>query len=342
MSRGNTTAAGRESAERDVGRHPAAEHELAQGTRSERERELGRLAASQHGVFSRAQADARGFSKEVIARRVRRGMWEQPHPGVYRLTGAPNSWRASLMAACLAWGPGTVASHRAAAALWEFTGFPPRRIELSIPRKRERPLPHLVHRPVALPATDVTTLDSIPVTTPERTLLDLAGVASSERVEEALDDALRRRLVSVPRLTQLLRRSAVPGRPGVAAFRSLLEQQTSVVPESVFERRLMRALKRAKCPQPVPQHEVRSNGRLIARVDLAYPSKQLAIEAEGFEWHSIRSDVERDARRQSALAAQGWRVIRLTWTELHDRPDEVVATIRAALADGDRSAPRPS
>src|SRR5690242_13026626 len=161
---------------------------------------LGPRAARQHGVFSRDQALACGMSRATITRRVDAGAWVRVYPGVYRLAGAPVTWKQSLLAACLAWGDGVAVSHRAAAALHELIGFKPGRIELIVPRKRERALPHNVHRPRYLDTVDVMTLDTIRVTRPARTLIDLATCVDSDLLEEALDDALRRRLVSLPRL----------------------------------------------------------------------------------------------------------------------------------------------
>src|SRR5258708_37947519 len=86
----------------------------------------------------------------------RRGVWNALYPGVYRLAGAPSTWRQSLLAACLAWGDGAVVSHRAAAALWSLPGFASHVIELSVPRGRQRVRPGKVHRPMSLGSADVT------------------------------------------------------------------------------------------------------------------------------------------------------------------------------------------
>jgi hypothetical protein len=79
------------------------------------------------------------------------------------------------------------------------TTFEPGPVELTVPRGRERNAPGLVHRN-ALLAPDVAALGGISVTTPARTLIDVASMAPRDAVEEALDDALRRKLVSIPRL----------------------------------------------------------------------------------------------------------------------------------------------
>lgn len=310
-----------------VGEHGSSRQEPA-------ERNIATLAARQHGVFTRRQAIAAGMTNGVIARRLQDGTWHQMHSSVYRVAGAPLSERAILLGACLAWGHGAVVSHRAAARLWQFVGFrsSPELVELTVPRKRVRKVPgHVIHRPRSLPDHDVTRLDGVPITAPARTLLDVAAFTPIEAMQEALDDALRRKLVTIPWLTWLVHQSAASGRAGISSMRTLLGLPGAGVPESVFERRLLRAVVNAGLPAPIPQYEVRAEGRLVARVDLAYPARRLAIEAAGFRWHSLRSDVERDAQRQSALAALGWRVIRITWSQLHDRPDHVTHVIREAL-----------
>jgi very-short-patch-repair endonuclease len=93
----------------------------------------------------------------------------------------------------------------------------------------------------------------------------------------------------------------------------------------------LRLLRSAGLPSPVCQYEIRNNGRLIARVDFAYPSVRLAIEADGYEWHSSRSRWQRDLARRNALLALGWRVMHVTAKDLDERPETVVATVKAAL-----------
>jgi len=209
---------------------------------------LARLAEKQHGVFSRAQAMECGLSSDTIDRRVSSAAWERLYPGIYRLAGVRATWKQSLLAACLGWGTGAVISHRAAAALWELPGFSPGTIELIVPRKRERARGHVVHRPLALPRADVTVVDAIPVTTPGRTLVDLAGCVNADVLEEALDDALRRRLVSLARMRWQLRESG--GRRGIGVLAKMVCACDGGVPESSLETRLLRALRAPACRSP--------------------------------------------------------------------------------------------
>lgn len=292
-----------------------------------------RLAAVQHGVFSRAQVQRLGATRGIIHHRLRTGRWERLARDVFRIAGAPSLWHQNLMAACLAWGEGAAISHRAAAALRRLAEFEPGLVELTVPRSRRRSEPGIIHRHPLLRA-DVTTVEEIPVTTPARTLIDLASVAEREAVEEAMDDALRRGLVSIPLLRRRLDAIGRPGRPGVAMMRLLLDSRdpSEAVPESVFERRLLRTLQRAGLPAPVLQHEIRIGGRLIAVIDFAYPDARLAIEADGYRWHSGRIRWDHDRARRNRLTLMGWRIIHITWTDLTRRPKTIINAVAQALA----------
>lgn len=297
------------------------------------ERNVAKLAAAQHGVFTRSQASECGVPRGTIDRRIANGVWDRIYAGVYRLAGAPPTWRQALVTACLIWGPGAVISHRAAAALWRLAGFVAQTIELSLPRRRERLHPATVHVPRSLPAVDVTSIDRIPVTTPARTLIDLASCVEAEVVEEALDDALRRNLVTIPRLRWRLQEIGSHGRRGSGVIAHLIEARasTSAVPQSVFETRLLRVLRRGGLPLPELQYRVRTD-RGEAILDFAYVDEKIAIEADGFQWHSSRQQLDHDRERGNALAMLGWIVIRVTWTQLRDRPGEMVGAIRSILA----------
>lgn len=310
----------------------------AEPTRSLVDATVARVAARQHGVFSRAQAMAAGATRHMITHRVRTRRWEQAALDVFRLAGTRASWHQMLMTACLAWGVGAVVSHRAAAALWRLDGFEPGPLELTVPNARRRAAPGIIHR-YRLSRSDMTRVDGVAVTTPERTLLDLAAVVPVDLVEEALDDALRRRLVAIPRLRRRLAAEAAPGRRGVVAMRRVLEEQdpTKPPPASVFERRLSRLLKQARLPDPVPQYEICDGDRYVF-IDFAFPERRFGIEADSYRWHSGRIRWERDRARLNRLTLQGWRILHVTWADLVRRPHVVIDTITKALADQGRPA----
>ena len=278
-----------------------------------------------------------GATRGFIERRLTMNRWESLHHGVYRIVGTPASWPQALLVACLAAGIHAVASHRAAGGLVDLAGVPRGAIEISVPRGRRIRRPNLVVHEVRLPAVDITSVDAIPVTTPTRTLLDLAAVVPRNVVEEALDDALRRGLTSIPRLEWRI--AELGRRPGIGVVRTLLEARTnrSAVPQSVLETKLLRLIKRSHLPIPIGQHAIKDDGKLIAIVDFAYPAVRLAVEADGYRWHSGRAQWQRDLSRRNALTALGWRVIHVTPHDLEQRPDVVVRSIAEGLS---RTAPR--
>lgn len=291
---------------------------------------MARQGERQRGLVTRRQALRAGLSKAQVDRLVVGGKWQVLFPCVYGLPGAPRSWEQSLMGACL-WAD-AVASHRSAAALWSLEGFAPGAIEISSCRRvRARP-GVVIHRAQTHPRVDLTRRSSIPVTTPARTLFDLGAVSNAEALEVALEDALRRGLVSLRTLHRTLERLGAHGRRGTATLRRLLQERSDgPPPESLLEIRLLRLLARAGLPEPVRQWRVRENGRVVTRIDLAYPQARIAIEADGYRYHSGLADWRRDRRAQNLLTVRGWRVLRVTWDDVATRPRRVVAEIARLL-----------
>lgn len=83
--------------------------------------------------------------------------------------------------------------------------------------------------------------------------------------------------------------------------------------------------------RPIILPTLSDGNRLLARVDFAYPVARLAIEADGYRYHSGEGAWRRDLARRNALAAQGWRVVHMTWDALEGRAAEVLSEIRRAL-----------
>jgi very-short-patch-repair endonuclease len=311
------------------------DNQLADGERPDQV--CWRIASAQFGVVSRPQAWATGLTRDGIHDRVQRGRWQRMLPGVYRLAGSPETWYQRLMAACLWAGDGTAASHRSAAALWALPDFTSDLIELSTPRDlRARGGWPLLHRVTDFGPADIVLVVGIPVTSPARTLLDLSGLASllgRAIVEAALDDALRRGLTSLSRLRWTAGRVGGRGKPGTSLFKELLRQRSRgyIPPASELESQLVRGLREANLPPPRRQHEIRERGKLLARVDLAYPDSLLAIEADGYRYHSGRAAWQHDRTRRNALTSRGWRILHVTWDDLQARPQQIIDQIRRTL-----------
>jgi REase_MTES_1575/Transcriptional regulator, AbiEi antitoxin len=306
-----------------------------QTTRHEAERAVERWAARHYGVFTRTKAIELGVTPGVIRDRLETGRWVGRHRGVYVVAGTPKTWEQDLMIACLVGGDEACASHRAAARLW---AFPLRvtAVEISATRKVIF-AGAIVHRVRALPACDRATRQAIPVTQPSRTLVDLAAYIDAGELEQALDDALRRGLTTVSRLHWRLDEIG-RGKRGCSTLRRLLRERPagSIAPESRLERRVLSAIANAGLPEPERQFSISDGRRFVARVDFAYPARRLAIEADGYAYHSGRLAWEKDLERRNALEKLGWRVLHVSWRQLDQRPAVFVATLARCL-DGQES-----
>lgn len=288
---------------------------------------ISRLAAGQHGLVRHRQAVAAGMTSRQIQSRVAGGLLVPVHRGVYRVAGSAPSSEQALLAACLAAAHGAVASHRGAAWLWKLRGFDEAYVEVTVPVGQSVVPGAVVHRTRTLDRPDTSRARAVPTTTPARTLLDLGAVVDAERVEAAMEDALLRRLVTLPGLTTAIERLGRSGRNGSAVLRRLVaERDPAARPtESVLEDELLHVLRRAGLPDPVRQHRV---GRV--RLDLAYPSFKVGIEADGRIWHGGRTDVQRNTDKANALAARGWRVLHFTAHDVRARPDYVARQVEVA------------
>ena len=264
---------------------------------------VARIATRQHGVVSHAQAIDAGMSRSAISRRVDAGRWVRVLPRVYRIGGAPATGRQGMMAATLWAGDAALLSHRAAGVLWDLDGVKASRLEVTAP-KRLRSGVVLAHRGSPIPLIDRRVVDAIPVTSVTRTLIDFAGVLDRDALELALEDALRRGLTNRARIRHRLRELEGHGRRGCGGLRELVEDGRGRPPSgSAPEVRLRRLLVRAGLPRPVTQYEIRDRGRLVARVDLAYPDLRIAIEFDSERWHSGRRRREADLDRRNRSPA---------------------------------------
>ena len=235
-----------------------------------------------------------------------------------------------MLAACLAGGDGTLASHRSAAVLLEFSGFRPGHVEVSSSRNIRRP-EVIVHRVKLWLPADVTKVRGIPCTDPARTLIDIAGVVPERPLEIAFHDALTR-LTSVPRLEWRLNLKSTSGKPGVGLLKQWIGElgPHGRPSESGFEVLLYRLLVNSGLLRPVRQYPVRV-GRRDRRIDLAYPDERLAIEAVGYEAHRGKLRWQSDLGRGNELQSLGWRVLHITWDQFTRDPEGIVALVRKFL-----------
>ena len=266
------------------------------------------MASSAHSTCTNS-----GSRTTFAATASRTGRWELVHDRVYRIVGTPLTWRGQVLAACWAGGMRAVASHRTAAELWRLPGRSTTVVEITCPRWR-RAQPRRPDRPRVAragrcrrrgrrrrhsdddacngrsstsPASYAHVTSS---TSPSRTR---SGVGLTTRVRAGADAEAARHGEDVPERSS----SAAPSScicPHAALTESDAEHRVAAPPRATG------------FPTPVPQYEIRdTDGRLVARVDFAYPERKIAIEYDSYAHHLGTDAHDRDSARRNAIVGAG-------------------------------------
>ena len=285
-------------------------------------------AADRHGIISRAEARDLGMTKRTIEARLDEGAWIRVLPGVFRVTGFPETWRGRLLAALLWAGPEAFVSHGSAAALYGLDGFPEGPVGISAPNLSSIPgvKVHRLRRP-----SRIRVVQGIRVSWVERTLLDVCSVTPAVRCGRAMDDALRKKLVTLERLVAELHRLG-RGIRGTKTFRTLVmgRDDRDGRLQSRLEAKILVILRRIKHARFEVQFPVTAGGNNY-RLDFFHPPSMLGIEGHSFTWHFGDDPHNKNARRHNDLTLMGFRMLYLTWDEVSFRSGEVEAKVRLAL-----------
>ena len=289
------------------------------------------LASGQHGAVSISQMTAARVGSQLRSVWVDRGLIERLGPRSYAIVGSPPTWqRAAWAANADLDGAGFVAG-RLAARLSKLDGFDLDQVELLAERSRRNlKTPHLLRTTcLPIPWHDTKIIDGIRCLTPERLILDAPLFHFSKaEIENAIDSAIRMKLVSEQRLrTRVVARH----RAGINHGRRLLDALVDSGGESRLERWFLRLVRDAGLSRPQLQRTVRDGSRTIARVDAYFPGG-LVVEIAGHGTHASRRQRQRDEQRRTELTLRGFRVVTFTYDDIRQRPDWVVARLREALA----------
>lgn len=262
-----------------------------------------------------------GFTQDAIKHRLRTGRLRRVGRGVFVVGRAELTERGRWMAAVLSCGEGAFLSHRSAAALYGIAPERPGVIEVSVPSPSARAHPGLrVRRRPSLPGRDVGTLDGIPVTSPVRTMLDLATVLGPRRLERAVNEADKHGVIDPESLRSAL--DDYLGQPGVRALRNLLDRDTFRLSDQELER-LFRPLA-LEAGLPLPETKQIVNG---FEVDFYWPELKLVVETDGLRHHRTPSSQARDALRDQTHTAAGYARLRFTHHQVKYDPEHVRRTL---------------
>ncbi len=301
------------------------------------------LAVEQYGVVTRAQLTEAGMSRGALRHRLVTGRLFPLHRGVY-LVGPLKLPRARLMAAVLACGPRALLSHGDATVLWLTATSNSIRERDWVQQLVDDHLVHVtvghngrtrragirLHRVRSIDPVDCTVLEGIPITTPIRTILDLAPTIETRLLEQVTARLAREGLLDLEQLANRLgtRRRAQGG----PALRAVLERPGGpALTRSEAEAVFLALIRKAALPAP------QVNARVgMYELDFFWREARLAVEIDGYRHHSSRPRFEGDRRKDAWLRARGLSVIRLSWRQITDEAMATAVQVGQALAHAQR------
>jgi hypothetical protein len=299
---------------------------------------IAALAARQHGPITRSQLRSLGLTDDDVDHRMAVGRLIRLYRGVFAVgqTAMPREGR--WMAAVLACGPKAVLSHGDAAALWDLAPARGAVIHVTTPsrsgrdpdRRRVR-----LHRVGTLTEDEKAVFARIPVTTPARTLLDLAPSLRPRALEDVIERMDRLALFDLVAVRRVLHEH--PRQSGAPKLRTVLDRLASASvadTRSPLEIALLQLCDDYNLPTPLAN-------TLVAGflVDFHWPGTDLIIETDGFAFHRTRTAFDADRERDQALALAGYRVVRFTYNQVTRRRRDTARRLRALLRGSGSSSP---
>jgi hypothetical protein len=249
-------------------------------------------------------------SDREVDSRVERALLHRRYRGVYLVGHVAETPLTLPTAALLAAGPGAVLAFHTAAGLWGLRRMPQGVVDVTVAGCRANRRGLRVHRS-ALQPHEVTLLDSLPITTPARTVRDLAPVLPRRDLAKLLDDVLIAELATFEDLAEIPVARAILGvtpDPGRARSRA--------------ERRLLETLRRGGFPEPALNAIVEGH-----ECDVVWRAQRIVVEYDSWRYHHTPERRARDRRKQAAVEWAGWSVLRM-----HDDEPAEAFLVRLAQA----------
>jgi very-short-patch-repair endonuclease len=282
---------------------------------------LNGLLARQDGLITVEQAVRRGLPARTLRSRAQHDGWIRVAPRVMLAAGHPWTDRARVRSASL-WAGDRAAVSGPAAAWWHgMLSAAPDVVEITAPRGsglRARPGVRVRRRDLA--GVDQTGVDGVWLTAKPLTTLETSAAVSDGSA--FLDRALQRHVDFPATYRAYCRNLGTRGGADIVALLAAAADRA----DSTAERLMISLLRGAGLTGWV-------HGLRFERwtVDFAFQAVRLAIEVDGWAWHVDAERFRADRHKGNALVRAGWNLLRFTWHDLNNRPDQVLADIRAAL-----------
>jgi len=297
---------------------------------SERDLRLNAIAAQQHRIVTTRRLRSLGLSSSIVSRRVADSDLTRLHHEVYLVGPGPPTLKGRWLAAVLGAGEGALLAKTSAAALWDIAKPRGSRIDVLIPANRRAPKLRgvRVHRCRRIHPDDISVVDSIPVTSAERTLCDRAPILPYADLKRTFERAERLRLIDHRLLGEAVDR--MHGTPGAATMRRLLGHDPRPATETRSELEIAFFQLVTKADLPPYQRNVLVRGY---EVDAYWPEANLVVELQSYTWHSDPEAFERDHAKLANLRIAGFEVLALTHRQVTREGAWAVGAIRSILEE---------
>ena len=286
-----------------------------------RDARIASLAAKQFGHITRQQLFDLGLTANQIDKRIAKGLLIPVFTGVYAVGHPRPEGIARAAAAVLACGPDAVLSDFSAAALWGLARWPTLH-EVTVPRRR-RPTGIRVHLRPTVQSKDIRKHRAIRVTTPARTLLDIAPRQTEAGRARSVNEALLSKQMRLDHLSDVLRRYRK--HQGSSLLSPFVNEHAGPT-RSEFERRFVAFTKRYGLPKPKMNTFVAG-----FEVDALFEAERVIVELDSWEFHRDRASFERDRNRDAATLLADHITVRITWDRLTQDAESEAARLHSIL-----------
>lgn len=282
--------------------------------------------------MSREQLRHLGLSDGGVSNAITRGWLRPVFQGVFCVGHAHLTVYARMLAATMACGEGSVVSHGTAAWLLRLRDWKPEAIDVIAPVEAGRKIAGIRRRFVPPPVGgEVWCRHGVPLTSPARTIVDCAGILDGLGVAELIEQAAVEGLLDVAAIDRVLdgprRRGSSRLLRAVAPWR---RYRRGIQVRSRMEAKLLPLLTQAGLPIPQTNAKLRLTSK-VYEVDFLWRKQKLVVETDGGRFHDNPAAGLRDSERNHVLTNAGYRIPRLGWEDLRDRPDAAIAELKRLL-----------